>query len=140
MAHKRTGRHVGAPTREERRLAYQTKLEDAQRPVLGPPMPKGVGWGGSRVGSGRKKKEPGPDQWILVRVPFSLKLALEALPDGSLSEYVRKALDLLADILPPEKFKIIQDPLEETPSEVLPEGDTKATRVADMSATSAPSS
>ena len=111
MAYKRTGRHVGAPTREERRLAYQTRLENAARPLYGPPVPKGlggsgVGWGGSRVGSGRKKKEPGPEQFILVRVPFSLKLALEALPDGSLSEYVRKALDLLADILPPEKFAL----------------------------------
>ena len=113
MTYKRTGRPVGARSREERRLAYQTKLEDAARPLYGPPVPKGlggsgVGWGGSRSGSGRKKKEPGPEQWILVRVPFSLKLALEALPDGSLSEYVRKALDLLADILPPEKFKLAE--------------------------------
>ena len=79
-------------------------------------MPKGVGWGGARAGSGRKKKDPGPDQWILVRVPFSLKLALEALPDGSLSEYVRKALDLLANILPPEKFKLAE-PEETTKSD-----------------------
>ena len=115
MAYKRTGRHVGAPTREERRQAYQARLEDAARPLYGPPVPKGVGWGGSRVGSGRKKKEPGPEQWILVRVPFSLKLALEALPDGSLSEYVRKALDLLADIVPPEKFKLAEnEPAEVT--------------------------
>ena len=115
MAYKRTGRHVGAPTREERRLAYQERLESLSRPLYGPPVPKGlggsgVGWGGSRVGSGRKRKEPGPEQFILVRVPFSLKLALEALPDGSLSEYVRKALDLLADILPPEKFKLTENP------------------------------
>jgi hypothetical protein len=119
MTYKRTGRHVGAPTREERRAAYQTKLESLNQPLYGPPVPKGlggsgVGWGGSRAGSGRKKKEPGPEQFILVRVPFSLKLALEALPDGSLSEYVRKALDLLADILPPEKFKLAETKLPET--------------------------
>ena len=120
MAYKRTGRHVGAPTREERRLAYQTKLEEADRPLYGPPVPKGVGWGGSRVGSGRKKKEPGPEQFILVRVPFSLKLALEALPEGGLSEYVRKAIDLMADILPPEKFKLVEPEETKLPEENLP--------------------
>ena len=116
MAYKRTGRHPGAPTREERIIRLKALHEDIERargPKFGPPAPKGLkypgqGWGGSRSGSGRKKKEPGPEQFILVRVPFSLKLALEALPDGSLSEYVRKALDLMADILPPEKFKLAE--------------------------------
>ena len=131
MAYKRTGRHPGPRTKEERRIAYQTKLE-GPGPLYGPPVPKGlggsgVGWGGRRVGSGRKKKEPGPEQWILVRVPFSLKLALEALPDGSLSEYVRKALDLLADIVPPEKFKLAEPEetkLPETPGATTTTGYT----------------
>ena len=128
MAYKRTGRHRGAPTREERRQAYQERLENASRPLYGPPVPKGlggsgVGWGGSRAGSGRKKKEPGPEQFILVRVPFSLKLALEALPEGGLSEYVRKALDLMADILPPEKFKLAEPEETKLPSEPVTPSD-----------------
>ena len=132
---KRTGRHVGAPTREERQAAYQTKLEDAHQPLYGPPVPPGLrkgprtqwdrdewkrlcreraargarmrGWGGARVGSGRPRREGNPNyKFILIRLEWGLAAKLEVLPEGTRSEYIRKAIDLMADLVAPEKFKL----------------------------------
>lgn len=121
MAHKRTGRHAGPLSREERRIAYQTAQEARERgpePLYGPPTPKGLGgtgknWGGARAGSGRKRKDGGADQWLLVRIPFQTKLLLEALPEGAMSEYLRKAVDLMVHVVAPEKYKLKPEPEEE---------------------------
>ena len=64
MAYKRSGRHPGPPNKEERRAAYQASLEAADAPLYGPPVPKGIGWGGKREGSGRPKKEGGALQFV----------------------------------------------------------------------------
>ena len=62
---KRTGMPVGRPTKavvaERKRLAAERVREANPRghlPKLGPEVPKGLGWGGKRSGSGRPRSGP----------------------------------------------------------------------------------
>ena len=109
---------MGNITNRERatrkRLALERKLEAKPAkglggggrglPVFGPPVPLGLGWGGSRAGAGRKKKTD-KKKLTLVWMDLGLAQSLESLPEGSRSEYIRKALDLMVSISPPETFK-----------------------------------
>ena len=99
---------------ERERLAHERKLERKPPkgregggkglPVFGPPVPLGLGWGGSRAGAGRKRKTD-KKKLTLVWIDPYLVRELENLPEGARSEYIRKALDLMVSISPPETFQ-----------------------------------
>ena len=99
---------------ERKRLAQQRKLERKPAkgaggggrglPVYGPPVPLGLGWGGSRAGAGRPKKTDKKKLTLVWMDPY-LAQAIANLPEGARSEYIRKALDLMVSISPPETFK-----------------------------------
>jgi hypothetical protein len=116
--HKKTGFPVGRPTKavvaERKRLADERALEQRTRgygtkvpPKLGPEAPRGLGWGGARKGAGRHritgpKKKSTP--MAIVRIKGEFGETLKAMPQGDRSEYLRQAVDLMKDIMPPEKF------------------------------------
>lgn len=79
------------------------RIEEARRPQYGPPVPKGLGWGGSRSGSGRKKKADSRVAMFRLDEEFAGRLA--GLPQRARSEYLRQAIDLMITISPPEQFR-----------------------------------
>lgn len=113
MTCKRTGRPPGAPNKaeraERRRLALERAREAATHgglPRLGPPVPKGLGWGGARAGSGRPKGERRAEgEMAYFRLDGEMTAELAKLPPGSRSEYIRKAIELMIQLSPPGQFK-----------------------------------
>ena len=108
-----TGNPVGRPTKavvaERKRLAAERAREANPRghlPKLGPEVPKGLGWGGKRSGSGRPRSGPAKHKVSMgvARLDGEIGEKLKAMPKGQRSEYLRQAVDLMKDILPPEKF------------------------------------
>ena len=51
------------------------------------------------------------------RLDRELATKLEALPEGARSEYLRKAVELMVTISPPEKFKASEAPVEASESQ-----------------------
>ena len=129
MAEKRTGRPVGRPSnveKAERARLEVERLREARThpggrhslPKLGPAVPKGLGWGGARVGSGRPRGKTAARKMVMIRLDAELETKLSVLPEGARSEYIRKAIDLMVTISPPEKFRASVGSGEpETPSE-----------------------
>ena len=60
-------------------------------------------WGGRREGSGRKKLIG--TKLEIVRLDSDVATALDLLPKARKKEYIREAMKLMYDILPPDKFK-----------------------------------
>ena len=95
---KPKGRPSKAQVKAEKKLKV---IEQRNQPPGGPVK----SWGGKRRGAGRPRRQGPPARKIaMVRMDRPLAEALESLPAGQRSEYVRQALDLMKDLQPPEKF------------------------------------
>ena len=135
MAYKRTGRPPGRPTKEEaaerRRLASE-RLREANThgrlPKLGPPVPRGLGWGGPRPGAGRPKGERRVEgEMAYFRLDGEMATKLAELPEGTRSEYIRRAIELMIQLSPPGQYQAPAGETEsETPSETPSGGITGA--------------
>jgi hypothetical protein len=80
-----------------------TKAEAARRKELRKSLRT---WGGKRKGAGRPKRTgpPRKSPIAVVRMDTALGEAIRTIPKGLRSEYLRQAVDLMKDIMPPEKF------------------------------------
>jgi hypothetical protein len=66
---------------------------------------------------------------VMIRLDAELETKLSALPEGARSEYIRKAIDLMVTISPPEKFRaslgtLSPEPMAEGESERPSEPET----------------